>query len=121
VEKFSGLFSQLPDTIPLNDAASVFDLLVEYKKETEVSRRDLAKIQAMKEIVVTEITRKYDFYEKLFAAVFAERSAVTQKFFKIIDKGIKENNTDLVLAGLSNLSDVVASSPLADIKILPFS
>jgi hypothetical protein len=118
MEQFSGLLAHLPETIPAGDAARALDILVEYKKETELTRRDRAKVEASREIALAEITRRYDFYEKLFAAVFAERAAVTKKFFKVIERGIAEKNTDLVLAGLENLSTMVASSPLANLKDL---
>jgi 2-hydroxy-3-keto-5-methylthiopentenyl-1-phosphate phosphatase len=101
-ETLSGLLSRFPGVVSLNDAERTLELLSEYKKT-----------EAVKDIVLAEITRKYDFYEKLFAAVFAERSEVTRKLFKIIDRGIKEKDNELVLAGLSSLSDVVSSSPLA--------
>ena len=112
------LLAQLPDTIPITDAERALELLTEYKKETELSRRDRFRVEAVKEMVLAEITRKYDFYEKLFAAVFAERSEVTKKFFRIIDRGIKEKDNELVLAGLSSLSDVVSASPLAHLGSL---
>ena len=118
MEKFPDLISLLPDTIPKSDAARALDLLVEYKRESELTRRDKAKAEALKELALAEITRKYDFYEKLFTAIFAERSAVTKKFFSIIDKGIKEKDNDLVLAGLSHLSKMVSTSPLANLGAL---
>ncbi|GHV85396.1 hypothetical protein AGMMS50230_10040 [Spirochaetia bacterium] len=111
------LQTHLPDAIPFHEAERALDLLAEYK-EAELTRRDRAKVEAVKEIVLAEITRKYDFYEKLFAAVFTERNEVTKKFFKIIDKGIKEKDNELVLAGLSSLSEVVTSNPLSHMKAL---
>jgi hypothetical protein len=118
MEKPCALLSLLPDTIPQDDAVHALELLAEYKRETELTRRDKAKAQALKEAALAEITRKYDFYEKLFAAIFAERSMVTKKFFSIIDKGIKERDNDLVLAGLSNLSKMVSTSPLTNLPSL---
>ena len=115
IERTAGLYSRLPDSIPLADAEQALGLLAEFKQETELTKRDKAKAAAVKEIALVEITRKYDFYEKLFAAVFAERSALTQEFFRVIDQGIREKNNDLVLAGLSSLSSMVASSPLANL------
>jgi len=118
MEKNAALLSLLPDTISREDAVRALELLAEYKRETELTRRDKAKAQALKETALAEITRKYDFYERLFAAIFAERSTVAKKFFSIIDKGIKEKDNELVLAGLSNLSKMVSTSPLANIPSL---
>ncbi|MDR2701321.1 MAG: hypothetical protein LBB72_02690 [Spirochaetaceae bacterium] len=118
MEKNAALLSLLPDTIPPDDAVHALELLAEYKRETELTHRDKTKALALKEIALAEITRKYDFYERLFAAIFAERSTVTKKFFSIIDKGIKEKDNDLVLAGLSNLSKMVSTSPLTALPSL---
>lgn len=98
MKKNDGFYSRLPDDIPPGDAEQALELLAEFNQE--------------KELAMAEITRKYDFYEKLFAAVFAERKAVADGFFRVIDQGIREKNNDLVLAGLSSLSGMVASSPL---------
>jgi hypothetical protein len=109
---------KIPDFIPIPDVTKVFDLFMEFKRENEQTKREIARLDAIKEVMITEITKKYDFYEKLFKAVFGERKIAIDKFFEIIDKGIKENNNELVLAGLSNLSTVVASSPFANISEL---
>jgi len=118
MEKPAALLSLLPDTIPQDDALQALKLLTEYRREIEITRRDKIKAEALKETALAEITRKYDFYERLFAAIFAERSLVTKKFFSIIDKGIKEKDNELVLAGLSNLSKMVSTSPLANLPSL---
>jgi len=109
------IFSKIPNTMSFSDVTEVFNLFVEYKKEKEMTKREIARYDAIKEVMISEITRKYDFCEKLFAAVFSERKLAIDKYFEIINKGIKENNNELVLAGLSNLSNVVAASPFANI------
>jgi hypothetical protein len=106
---------KLPDNMPIPDVTKALSLFLEYKKENEMTKREIARYDAIKEVMITEITRKYDFYEKLFTAIFDERKTTINKFFEVIDKGIKEDNNELVLAGLSNLSNVVASSPFANI------
>ncbi|GHU07201.1 hypothetical protein FACS1894151_01180 [Spirochaetia bacterium] len=109
------VFSKIPNNIPVPDVTKTFDMLMEFKRENEATKRDIARLDVMKEVMITEITKKYDFYEKLFEKVFDERKIAIQKFFEIIDNGIKQNDKDLVLSGLSNLSNVVASSPFANI------
>jgi hypothetical protein len=118
IKKNHGLYSRLPEEIPPDDAEKAFELLSDFKHEKELSKHDKARAEALKELALTEITRKYDFYEKLFAAVFAERKAITEGFFRVIDQGIREKNNDLVLAGLSSLSNLVDSSPLTNLGSL---
>ena len=121
MDKKADLFSRLPKDIPLSDAERAFEMLSEFGQDKEITKHDRANAetsQALKELALAEITRKYDFYEKLFAAVFAERRAITEGFFRVIDQGIREKNNDLVLAGLSSLSNMVASSPLTNLESL---
>jgi hypothetical protein len=118
MDKTSGMFSRLPEEIPQSDAERAFEMLSGFGREKELTKQDKAKADTMKELALAEITKKYDFYEKLFAAVFAERRAITEGFFRIIDQGIREKNNDLVLAGLSSLSNMVASSPLTNLGSL---
>ena len=105
----------IPEGMPVPDVTKIFQMLLEYGREREKTKRDIAKYEAIKEVMLTDINRKYDFYEKLFKAVFEERKAAIDKHFEVIDKGIKDNNNELVLNGLSGLSTIVASSPFANI------
>ena len=112
------LYSRLPKEIPITEAEQAFELLSDFKQEKELAGHDKTKTAALQELALAEITKKYDFYEKLFAAVFAERKAITEGFFRVIDQGIREKNNDLVLAGLSSLSSMVATSPLTNLGTL---
>jgi predicted adenine nucleotide alpha hydrolase (AANH) superfamily ATPase len=104
--------------IPAEEIPRLFELLLACQKESEITKRKEKKYEAMKEIMIQEITGKYNFYEFFFSRIFAERQEAIKKDFEIIDKGMKENNRDLVSAGVSGLSRVVASSPFADIDKL---
>ena len=115
IERTHEMYSRLPKEIKQSDAERAFELLSEFGQENQLTKNDKAKAEALRELALAEITRKYDFYEKLFAAVFAERKAITEGFFRVIDQGIREKNNDLVFAGLSSLSGLVASSPLTNL------
>jgi len=104
--------------IPAEEIPRLFEMLLECKKEAEKSRREVKKYDSMKEVMIREITGKYSFYEFLFARIFAERAEVIKKDFEIIDRGMKQNNRDLIASGLSGLSNVVASSPFSDMEKL---
>ena len=104
--------------IPAEEIPRLFEMLVECKKESELSRRELKKYDSMKEVMISEITGKYSFYEFLFSKIFAERQDIIKKDFEIIDRGMKQNNRDMIAAGVSGLSQVVASSPVAELEKL---
>jgi len=104
--------------IPASEIPRLFEMLVECKKETEITKREEKKYDAMKEVMLREITGKYGFYESLFSKIFAERGELIKKDFQIIDEGMKKNNRDLINAGVSGLSQIVASSPVEDLEKL---
>lgn len=104
--------------IPAEDIPKLFKMLVQYKKETEMTTRELKKYDSIKEVMLKEITGKYSFYEFFFSKVFAERQEAIKKDFQIIDEGMKKNDRELINAGVAGLSQIVASSPFTDIEKL---
>ena len=104
--------------IPAEEIPRLFEMLLECKRESELTKRELKKYNTMKEVMIQEITGKYSFYEFFFSKIFAERAEVIKKDFQIIDQGMKQNNRDLIAAGVSGLSQVVASSPFTDMEKL---
>jgi len=110
------LKSNIP--IPAVEIPRLFDMLVECRKESEITKREEKKIDAMKDVMIREITGKYSFYEFLFSKIFAERQEAIKKDFQIIDEGMKKNNRELINAGISGLSQIIASSPIDDMDKL---
>ena len=104
--------------IPAEEIPRLFELLLESRKESELTKREIKKYDSMKDVMIREITGKYQFYEFFFSRIFAERGEAIKKDFEIIDKGMKENNRDLINTGVSGLSQVVASSPFTDMEKL---
>jgi hypothetical protein len=104
--------------IPADEIPRLFEMLLECQKETELTKRETKKYDSIKEVMIQEITGKYTFYEFLFSKIFDERKDAIQKDFQIIDEGIKKNNRDLINTGVTSLSQVVASSPIADLEKL---
>ena len=104
--------------IPAEEIPRLFEMLQECRKESEITQREVKKYDTMKEVMLREITGKYAFYEFLFSKIFAERSEAIKKDFEIIDRGMKQNNRDLIATGVSGLSQIVASSPINDMEKL---
>ena len=104
--------------IPAEEIPRLFAMLLECKKESEMTKREIKKFESMKEVMIQEIAGKYNFYEFFFSKIFAERQDVIRKDFQIIDEGMRSNNRELISAGLNGLSQVVASSPFKDLDKL---
>ena len=107
---------KLPKNINVSpiQAIEAIKMVLEAHKENEITKRQIAEINAKKEVLITEIKERYDFYRYIFDNVFNERREAMNKYFEIIDKGIADNNENLVSMGLENLSKVVSSSPIAE-------
>jgi len=104
--------------IPASEIPRLFEMLVECKKEKELTTRELKKYDSMKEVMIKEITGKYDFYQFLFSRIFSERQEILKKDFDIIDQGMKKNNREMISAGIGGLSQLIASSPFTDLDKL---
>ena len=105
-------------SLPSEDIKRLFEMLAKGQKESEITKREIRKYESARDVMIQEITGKYKFYEMFFSKVFAERGEAIKKDFEIIDKGMKENNRDLISMGVSGLSRVVASSPFTDMERL---
>ncbi len=110
--------SQVKEVIPTPDALNFFNKLIDAYREDIITKRDIAKIDAHKEVLIYVITEKYNLYHSVFDRIFDERKQGIDKSFEIIDKGIKEKDKDLISMGLGALSKIVSSSPFANIQEL---
>jgi len=104
--------------IPAEELPRLFEMLLECKKEKEVTKRETKRYDSMKEIMIEEITGKYKFYETLFERIFDERQETLKKDFQIIDEGMRRNDRELIALGVSGLSQIVNTNPFADMDKL---
>ncbi|MED3835919.1 hypothetical protein [Peribacillus frigoritolerans] len=109
---------QVSDIIPTTDVLNFFNKLTDAYTEAKVTKREIAKIQAQKEVLLTEIEKRYELYHKVFDHIFDEREVAIAKSFEIIDKGLNEGDKDLISYGMQGLCKVVSSSPFANIEQL---
>ncbi|CAM3420772.1 MULTISPECIES: hypothetical protein [Paenibacillus] len=110
--------NQVTDIIPAADIFSFFNQLTEAYNQSQSTKVELARIEAMKESVLLEIQNKYDLYHKVFDQIFDERRTAINKSFDLIDKGLDSGDKELVSIGMQGLSKIVSSSPFANIEQL---
>ena len=104
--------------LPAADAFSFLSSLVEAFREGQQTRREVAEIGARRDVLIAEITRHYDLYQGLFEKIFAERKDAVDRYFEIVERGIKTDNKDLIVSGLQGVSAIVSSSPFANVQEL---
>lgn len=118
VKNAIGKLDSVSKYIPTADLVSTFNNLLDVYKQDNIIKKDIASIEAKKELLIKEMTMKYDLYHKVFDKVFDERGLAIEKSFDIIDKGLEENDKDKISMGLKSLSTVVASSPFGNLSEL---
>ena len=102
---------KISDIMPAADVAKFFqDLMYVYNENK--------KIDLEKEALLHEMELKYELYNKIFYEIFSERRLAINKSFEIIDKGIANQDREIISLGLSTLSKVVTTSPFLDLESL---
>lgn len=109
---------KIEDIIPIPKVESFFLDLMEAYKENQRNKVELEKIKVKREVVLKEMEMRYDLYNRIFHEIFHERRAAINKSFEIIDKGMENDDKELISMGLSSLSRIVSSSPFADLAYL---
>lgn len=110
IDKIKDTASILPST----DIIKFIKILGEAYNENQITEREIEKIHAQREILLIEIKRKYDLYEKVFERIFDERKIAIHKSFEVIDQGLATSNRELISTGLHSLSQIVSNSPFTD-------
>jgi hypothetical protein len=110
--------NEIAKYMPAADVLTFFNNLLEAHREEQTTQREIARIAAVKDVVLAEITNRYQLYRTVFDRIFDERKEAIDRHFDIIDRGIATSDKQLVLAGLDGLSRIVSSSPFANIQEL---
>lgn len=87
----------------------VGDIFIESKRITN----DNLKLKNELATIVADFKIKQGYLH----AIFDERSRIIDKHFEVIDKGIRENNDDLILKGLRGASEFVSNNPLNNFDV----
>lgn len=121
LKKFGQKIQKVSSTtgMKISEITNVLGSLTEiYKHKADIAKSevDIKTLEIKERILMTEIEKKYETYNKIFKAIFDERKDAIIKSFDIIDKGLADNDKDLISMGLNSLSTVVASSPFSNLK-----
>ena len=117
-DKAKMLLKKLPSDISPQNALSAIENIMKYQSEIAKSETDIKRLDVTQKVMLTDIEKKYELYHKIFNSIFSERRETIDKYFEIIDLGIKQDNNELINAGLTNLCNVVSSSPFSNLSEL---
>lgn len=100
--------------LPAADLTRVLRSLAEMRTEQARTEREIAKIEATRDVLIAELQLKYGLIHAALSEIFDERRAAMEKHFAIIDRGIATNDRALIVAGLNGVASIVNTSPFAD-------
>ena len=106
------------EKIPAQDILSFFKVLGEAYKETQITKREIEKVHAMRDVLLAQIKSKENILNKLCDLIFEERKDTIDKIFSVIHKGIESGKDEVINKGLESLANIVSSSPFKDINTL---
>jgi len=102
---------------PLLDATKgVFDQVAELMRIREIEQTKREDIVAHKEVAIAAINSQKQIILECMRGVFAERAAVLQEDFKIIDRALERNDVQMLNAALTNMVQVIQTSPFQAIQ-----
>lgn len=112
------IIDKASEIIPAADVSKFFqDLMYVYNENKKIDL-EIEEIKVKKEVLLKEMELKYQLYNKIFYEIFSERRISINKSFEIIDKGIAEQDREIISLGLSTLSEIVTTSPFLDFQSL---
>jgi len=85
--------------------------LSEYAREKTITKREIERYRANRDIAIKEITEKYKFAHAYLKKTFEERRRIIEKDFEIIDKGLATKDYTLINQGLEHITTVVKDNP----------
>lgn len=74
------------------------------------------QLRLMTNVQLANITAKYEVTKEYMKQSFGERNQSLTRFYNTLDQAITNNDRELIIASMQNISNIVAESPLQDIE-----
>lgn len=104
-----------------NNGFPYLELVKTFKNENVASTfqslfatvRDTAKIESNTEVRLAKIKEHYSTVRYTMEKEYGVREKALDKYFEVIDKGLLDNNMDLIIQGLGASLEVVKNNPFS--------
>ena len=121
LQNSKNVFAELLKHLPREDVLAFFKLMAEVRRDLAETERDIRRIDARRDVLLAQIQSRHLLLEQAMGHIFAERRAVIEKHFSVIDHGIQKGDRDIINTGLGGLADLVCSNPFQDLAALSSS
>lgn len=111
LKKSSNVPQHLQDT-----TQDMVSRITEYMQIREIEQTKREEIVAQKEVALAAINTQKELILDCMRHCFAERAAVLQKNFKVIDTALEKGDLSMLNLALSSMVQVIQSSPFQAIQ-----
>lgn len=84
--------------------------------EEEITKR--VNIAAMRDVEIEKIQAQKEILKSYFDGIFSERKYMIAQMFDKLDKGIENNNLELIQMSMSSIVSIAQESPLKQVESL---
>ena len=109
-EKFSQVTTSITDFIQNNPG--IGNKVIDAWRENQQLSKQLRAIESNNYKQIYHIAAKYDFYKEVIIGVLSERAIALQQHYKVLDDAILNDDKEIILASLNNISSIVSQNPL---------
>lgn len=100
----------------VNKLAELCNNYQNLQKFREIHKTEREKIKTFESIALEKIRSDKDTLEKLLYHTFKEREQHFEKYFKLIDEGIKSNNPDQINLGCNFILSQINNNPISQLQ-----
>lgn len=105
-------------TQALEGLKTFVDVVRENHRVTEEETTKRVDISVMRDIEVKKIRAQKEILQNYFDSIFSERRYVIEEMFDKLDKGIENNNLELIQMSMSSIVSIAQESPLKQVASL---
>ncbi|MCH5229591.1 MAG: hypothetical protein J1F12_06310 [Muribaculaceae bacterium] len=94
------------------------DKVTDVWKYSKMVEQNIAQIQGATAVELARISAKFQNQQSALEGIFGQRQQGLSGQFAVLEKAMKENDRELLIASLKGISTIVTSSPLEDFEKL---
>jgi len=118
-QMMSFLGKSKPSPIQALESLKTFaEVVRENHKVTEEETTKRANILAMRDVEIEKIQAQKEILKSYFNGIFSERKYMIEQMFDKLDKGIENNNLELIQMSMSSIVSIAQESPLKQVESL---
>lgn len=102
----------------LNGLKMFVDAVKENHKITEEETTKRVNIESMRDVEIERIQAQKEILKTYFEGIFSERKYMIEQMFDKLDKGIENNNLELIQMSMSSIVAIAQESPLKQVQEL---